>query len=62
MYESLGIPYESKAVIFSDSLSVDKCIALQKQCDELGFKKGMCMCSCLIRHCIFFCALGMETN
>jgi nicotinate phosphoribosyltransferase len=39
MYESLGIPYESKAVIFSDSLSVDKCIALQKQCDELGFKK-----------------------
>ncbi|KAF5327172.1 hypothetical protein D9619_004623 [Psilocybe cf. subviscida] len=39
MYESLGIPYESKAIIFSDSLSVEKCIALQKQCNELGFKK-----------------------
>ncbi|CAA7265593.1 unnamed protein product [Cyclocybe aegerita] len=39
MYEALGIPHASKTIIFSDSLDVDKCLKIKKQCDELGFAK-----------------------
>lgn len=42
MYESLGIDPGQKTVIYSDSLSVDKAILLQKQANELGFKQGIC--------------------
>jgi hypothetical protein len=40
MYQSLGIPHDSKSLIFSDSLTVNKCIDIKKQCDELNFNKG----------------------
>jgi len=40
MYQSLGIPNDTKSLIFSDSLTVDKCIAIKRQCDELNFDKG----------------------
>lgn len=40
MYQSLGIPNDSKSLIFSDSLTVNKCIDIKKQCDELNFNKG----------------------
>jgi nicotinate phosphoribosyltransferase len=39
MYQSLGIPNGSKSLIFSDSLTVTKCIEIKKQCDELNFNK-----------------------
>ncbi|KIM39708.1 hypothetical protein M413DRAFT_179613 [Hebeloma cylindrosporum] len=39
MYQSLGIPNDSKSLIFSDSLTVNKCIEIKKQCDELNFNK-----------------------
>lgn len=39
MYQSLGIPIDTKSLIFSDSLTVDKCIAIKRQCDELNFDK-----------------------
>ncbi|KAG6810433.1 hypothetical protein H0H92_011875 [Tricholoma furcatifolium] len=39
MYESLGIDPRQKAIVYSDSLSVDKAIQLQQQADELGFEK-----------------------
>ncbi|KAF9474684.1 nicotinate phosphoribosyltransferase [Pholiota conissans] len=38
-YEKLGIPHGSKSLIYSDALNVDKCLAIKKQCDELGFSK-----------------------
>ncbi|KDR76409.1 hypothetical protein GALMADRAFT_247886 [Galerina marginata CBS 339.88] len=37
MYESLGIPHGSKSLIFSDALTVEKCLEIKKQCDELNF-------------------------
>ncbi|KAG6877512.1 hypothetical protein C0993_006462 [Termitomyces sp. T159_Od127] len=40
MYESLGIDPGQKAIIYSDSLSVDKAIRLQKQANELGFEQA----------------------
>jgi hypothetical protein len=40
MYQSLGIPNDSKSLIFSDALTVNKCIDIKKQCDELNFNKG----------------------
>lgn len=40
MYQSLGMQYASKSLIFSDSLDVEKCIGIKKYCDELGFAKG----------------------
>ena len=43
MYQSLGIPNDSKSLIFSDSLTVNKCIEIKKQCDELNFNKGTWM-------------------
>jgi len=39
MYESLGIPHGPKALIYSDSLNIDKCLEIKRQCDELGFEK-----------------------
>jgi len=45
MYESIGIDYRSKALIYSDSLSVDKCLSIKKQTDELGFEHGELMSS-----------------
>ncbi|KAF8962685.1 nicotinate phosphoribosyltransferase [Flammula alnicola] len=39
MYQSLGIPHDSKSLIFSDALNVEKCLEIKKQCDELGFSK-----------------------
>jgi len=39
MYESIGISHESKALIYSDALTIDKCLAIKRHCDELGFHK-----------------------
>ncbi|KAI0084339.1 nicotinate phosphoribosyltransferase [Irpex rosettiformis] len=38
IYESLGIDYHQKTIIFSDAVNVEKALKLQKQCDEIGFK------------------------
>ncbi|PSR79410.1 hypothetical protein PHLCEN_2v7055 [Hermanssonia centrifuga] len=38
IYESLGIDWREKTIIFSDSLNVEKVLKLRKQCEELGFK------------------------
>ncbi|PPQ73172.1 hypothetical protein CVT26_014771 [Gymnopilus dilepis] len=40
MYQALGIPYNTKSLIYSDALTVDKCLAIKKQCDELNFELG----------------------
>ena len=40
MYESIGIGHESKTLVYSDALTIDKCLAIKRQCDELGFSKG----------------------
>jgi nicotinate phosphoribosyltransferase len=40
MYESLDIPIESKSLIYSDALTVDKCLEIKRQCNMLGFSKG----------------------
>ena len=40
MYESIGIDHESKTLVYSDALTIDKCLAIKRQCDELGFSKG----------------------
>ncbi|KZT63456.1 nicotinate phosphoribosyltransferase [Daedalea quercina L-15889] len=37
IYESLGIDYHEKKIIYSDSLSVEKAKKLKAQCDEIGF-------------------------
>ncbi|KAF8807093.1 nicotinate phosphoribosyltransferase [Phlegmacium glaucopus] len=39
MYESIGIGHESKTLVYSDALTIDKCLAIKRQCDELGFYK-----------------------
>ncbi|KAF9048395.1 nicotinate phosphoribosyltransferase [Panaeolus papilionaceus] len=39
MYESLNIPYQDKLIVYSDALNTEKCLAIKKQSDELGFKK-----------------------
>lgn len=44
MYKSIGIGHESKTIVYSDALTVDKCLAIKKQCDELGFYKGGSSC------------------
>jgi nicotinate phosphoribosyltransferase len=41
MYESIGIDHESKTLVYSDALTIDKCLAIKRQCDELGFSKGV---------------------
>ncbi|KAL1949796.1 hypothetical protein VTO73DRAFT_8677 [Trametes versicolor] len=38
VYERLGVDYRTKMIIFSDALTVEKALALKKQCDELEFK------------------------
>ena len=40
MYESIGIDHESKTLVYSDALTIDKCLEIKRQCDELGFSKG----------------------
>ena len=40
MYESIGIDHESKTLVYSDALTIDKCLAIKRQCNELGFSKG----------------------
>jgi len=40
VYEQLGISPSEKLIVYSDSLSVEKAIALKKQCDELGLNPG----------------------
>lgn len=39
-YQALGINYREKLVVYSDALNVDKVLAIQKQCKELGFERG----------------------
>lgn len=41
MYESVGVDFRQKQIVFSDSLDIDKCIQLHKQCEELGLRKGL---------------------
>ncbi|KAI0297289.1 nicotinate phosphoribosyltransferase [Multifurca ochricompacta] len=36
-YERLAIDYREKTIIYSDSLDLDKVIALKKQCEDIGF-------------------------
>ncbi|PPQ91005.1 hypothetical protein CVT25_013930 [Psilocybe cyanescens] len=40
MYQSLGIPHSSKSLIFSDALTIDKCVDLKKASDKLEFTNG----------------------
>jgi nicotinate phosphoribosyltransferase len=40
MYQSLDIAIESKTLIYSDALTVDKCLEIKEQCNMLGFPKG----------------------
>ncbi len=42
IYESLGIDYREKMIIFSDALNLEKALKLKKQCDEIGFKFACC--------------------
>ncbi|KAI0048993.1 nicotinate phosphoribosyltransferase [Auriscalpium vulgare] len=37
VYESMGIDIRDKTVIYSDSLDLEKALALKKQCGEIGF-------------------------
>ena len=37
IYRSMGIDHTTKVIIYSDSLNVDKALALKKQCEEVGF-------------------------
>ena len=37
-YESMGIDYREKSIIYSDALTVEKALKLKKQCDKIGFK------------------------
>ena len=41
MYESISIDHESKILVYSDALTIDKCLAIKRQCDGLGFSKGV---------------------
>lgn len=41
VYERLGINPSEKTVVYSDSLNVDKAIALKKQCEDVGLKRGL---------------------
>lgn len=40
MYQALGIPFSSKSLIYSDALTIDKCLDIKKQSDELNFDRG----------------------
>lgn len=37
VYQSMNIDHTTRVIIYSDGLTVDKALALKKQCDELGF-------------------------
>ncbi|KAF8274821.1 nicotinate phosphoribosyltransferase [Lactarius quietus] len=37
VYERLGIDYRESTIIYSDSLNLEKTLALKKQCEEIGF-------------------------
>ncbi len=37
VYERLGINYRERTIIYSDSLDLDKTLALKKHCEEIGF-------------------------
>ncbi|KAF9493380.1 nicotinate phosphoribosyltransferase [Pleurotus eryngii] len=38
VYNQLGIDTSQKVIVYSDSLNVERCIQLQKQCADIGFK------------------------
>lgn len=38
VYESLGIDYRQKTIIYSDGVDVEQALKLQKHCTEIGFK------------------------
>lgn len=37
VYQSMKIDHTAKFIVYSDGLTVDKALALKKQCDEVGF-------------------------
>jgi len=37
VYERLGINHRERTIIYSDSLDVEKTLALKKHCEEIGF-------------------------
>jgi len=37
IYESMGIDYREKMIIYSDALTLDKALKIKAQCDEIGF-------------------------
>jgi len=38
VYETLGVDYHQKTIVYSDSLNVDKCLRLKEHCESIGFK------------------------
>jgi nicotinic acid phosphoribosyltransferase len=39
VYENLGVDYRQKTIVYSDALSVGKCLRLKEQCEVVGFKR-----------------------
>lgn len=37
MYEGVGVDYRTKSIIYSDAVTLEKALALKKQCTEIGF-------------------------
>ncbi|KAI6042446.1 Quinolinate phosphoribosyl transferase [Pisolithus marmoratus] len=37
MYESVGVDYRKKSIIYSDAVTLEKALALKKQCADIGF-------------------------
>ncbi|KAH9178346.1 nicotinate phosphoribosyltransferase [Lactarius sanguifluus] len=37
VYERLGVNHRERTIVYSDSLDLDKTLALKKQCEEIGF-------------------------
>ena len=37
VYESLGINHRESTILYSDSLNLEKTLALKKHCEEIGF-------------------------
>lgn len=37
VYERLGINHRERTIIYSDSLNLEKTLALKKHCEEIGF-------------------------
>ena len=37
IYQSMNVDHTTKVIVYSDGLTVDKALALKKQCDEVGF-------------------------